>query len=149
MTLLLPMSIRFMMSHTQNDSMAIFSQLSNVMSVFNQLGQKLTRKTCCESISYSTPRPVYTQLQIWVRFFFWKIFFVFVIEKFKYFLFSATDQRQEQQYWQYAEDLETENTTMLGSDFYLDRNTCSLTALALSPSVLFHFILFSVKIIRK
>ena len=38
---------------------------------------------------------------------------------------------------------------MPGSDLYLDRNTCSLTALALSPSVLFHFILFSVKIIRK
>ena len=36
---------------------------------------------------------------------------------------------------------------MPGSDLYLHRNTCSLTALALSPSVIFRFILFSVKII--
>ena len=33
------------------------------------------------------------------------------------------------------------------SDLHLDRNTCSLTALALSPSVLFHVILLLVKII--
>ena len=38
---------------------------------------------------------------------------------------------------------------MLGSDLYLDRNTCSLTVLALSPSVLFCLISFSVKIIWK
>ena len=36
---------------------------------------------------------------------------------------------------------------MPGSDFYLDKNTCSLTALALSLSDLFHFILFPMKII--
>ena len=34
---------------------------------------------------------------------------------------------------------------MAGSDLYFNRNTCSLTALALSPSLLFHSILFSVK----
>ena len=53
----------------------------------------------------------------------------------------------EQQYWQYAEDLETEDSTMPDSDLYLHRNTCSLTALALSPSALLPFILFSEKII--
>ena len=44
---------------------------------------------------------------------------------------------------QYAEDLKTEDSTMPGSDLHLDMNTCSLTALALSPSVLFlfHFVL--------
>ena len=41
--------------------------------------------------------------------------------------------------------LETKDCTIAGSDLYFNRNTCSLNALALSPSVLFHFILFSVK----
>jgi len=35
---------------------------------------------------------------------------------------------------------------MPGSDLYFDRNTCSLTALAFSPSILFAFIFFSVNI---
>ena len=70
-----------------------------------------------------------------------------ILEELEYFQFLATDQRQEWQYGQHAKDLETKNSTMLGSDFYLDKNTCSLTALALSPSVLFRFILFSMKII--
>ena len=66
-----------------------------------------------------------------------------ILEELEYFQFLATDQRQEWQYGQHAKDLETKNSTMLGSDFYLDKNTCSLTALALSPSVLFlfHFVL--------
>ena len=53
----------------------------------------------------------------------------------------------EQQCWQYAEDLETEDSTMPDSDLYLHSNTCSLTALALSPSALFPSVLFSEKII--
>ena len=55
--------------------------------------------------------------------------------------------KSEQQYWYYVDDLETEDSTMLGSGLYLNRNTCSCTTLALSPSVLFCFIFFSVKII--
>ena len=51
--------------------------------------------------------------------------------------------------WLYAEDLETEDFTMPVSDLYLDRNSCPPAHLALSPSVLFHFSLSSVKIIRK
>ena len=60
---------------------------------------------------------------------------------------SWATNKSEQHYWQYeyAEYLETEDFTMLGSDLYLDRNTCSLSALALFPSDLFCFILFSVK----
>ena len=75
-----------------------------------------------------------------------------VTVKFQYFLeklilcqFLVTDQGLEQQYWQYTEDLGPEDSTMPDSDLYLDKNTCSLTAFALFPSVLFHFILFSWK----
>ena len=67
------------------------------------------------------------------------------LEKLEYFKFLATDQGQ--QCWQYAEDVETEDSTMPSSDFYLDRNISSLTALAPSLSVLFCVIMFSVKII--
>ena len=39
-----------------------------------------------------------------------------VSEKMEYFQFLATDQGQEWQYWQYAEDLKTEDSTLLGLD---------------------------------
>ena len=46
--------------------------------------------------------------------------------------------------------LKTKDSTMSGSDLHLDRNVnVPLMFLALSPSALFHFILFSVKIISK
>ena len=53
------------------------------------------------------------------------------------------------EYWWYAEYLKTKDSTMPGSVVYLDRNSCSLGTLAPSPSVLFFFILFSMKIIWK
>ena len=80
---------------------------------------------------------IYTQVHL---FFFYSYF----LEKLECFQFLATDQRHKQQYRQDTEDLETENSIMAGSDFYLHRN---LAALALSSSLLFHFILFSVNII--
>ena len=40
-----------------------------------------------------------------------------------------------------------QKTPLSGSDLHLDKNTCSVAALALSPSVLFCFMSFSVKII--
>ena len=58
---------------------------------------------------------------------------------------AMTTEKSKRQYRQYAEDLKTEDSTMLDSDLYLNRNPCFFTALSLSPSVL--FILFSVKII--
>ena len=60
---------------------------------------------------------------------------------------AMTTEKSKRQYRQYAEDLKTEDSTMLDSDLYLNRNPCFFTALSLSPSVL--FILFSVKIIWK
>ena len=107
-------------------------------------------------------RSVYTQIQTRVKTIISTVVF---FEKLKCFHFFATVQGQcflsmsflppwateksEWQYWEYAEDLETKDSITPGSDLYLDRNICSLTALALSPSVLFRFILFSVKVIGK
>ena len=50
------------------------------------------------------------------------------------FQFLATDQRQEWQYRQPAEDLETEDSTMPDSDLYLNGTG------ALVPSLLWHFL---------
>ena len=107
---------------------------------------------------FSLCRPIYTQIQISVH---WKInpnkkthFFNFqflATAQGQCFLFmslllpSATE-KCEQPECQNAQDLETEDSTVPGSDLYLDRNTCSLAALALSTSVPFHFIPFSVKL---
>ena len=62
---------------------------------------------------------------------------------------AMATEKSEWQYRQYTEDLKIEDSTMLDSDLYLSRNPCFLTALALSPSLLFRFIFFSVKIIWK
>ena len=38
---------------------------------------------------------------------------IIFLEKLAHFQFSATDYRERQQYWQYADDLETEDSTIV------------------------------------
>ena len=55
-----------------------------------------------------------------------------ILEKLEYFQFLATDQRQELQYWQYAEDLETKTPLCWAQISILTRT--------LVPSLLWHFL---------